>query len=121
MGEGTWEKWELGVGSENGMWSSFSWGHSCCIFLILGLNPDSTSFAVAELGKADLVGYSPAPCAHYLRFPLLQAAQMDKEKSGPPKEMPAPHFTLCPSTGNWSLKMCHLTLRSSHNCHDDLS
>lgn len=29
LGEGAWEKWELGVGSENGMWSSFSWGHSC--------------------------------------------------------------------------------------------
>ena len=59
---------------------------SCCIFLILGLNPDSTSFAVAELGKADIVGYSPTPCAHYLTLPLPQAAQIDKEKPGPSKK-----------------------------------
>lgn len=59
---------------------------SCCIFLILGLNPDSTSFSVAELGKADTVGYSPAPRSHHLSSLLLQAARKDKEKAGPPNK-----------------------------------
>lgn len=41
---------------------------SCCKVLILGLNPDSTSFSVAELRKAeaDTVGSSPALCSHPL-------------------------------------------------------
>ena len=57
---------------------------SCCIFLILGLNPDSTSFSVAELGKAD-IGYSPASCCCHLSSPLLPTAKRAKLKAGPPQ------------------------------------
>lgn len=58
---------------------------SCCLFLILGLNPDSTSSSVAELGKAD-IGYSPASCSRHLGSPLLQTAERDKPKAGPSKK-----------------------------------
>lgn len=65
---------------------------SCSSFLILGLNPDSTSSSVAELQKADTVGYSWHP-AHYLSSPLLQAAKRDKERAAPP---PPQRKTCCP-------------------------
>lgn len=54
---------------------------------------------------------SPASCSGHLRSPLLQAATKDKGKAGPPKKCPF-YFgpTLCPSTGNWGLKMSHLPL-----------
>lgn len=86
------------------------------------LNPGSASFAVAELGKADIVEYSSAPCFHHFSSSPLQATKRDKE-SRPLKEMPAAHFrsTLYPSTGNWVLKVSHLTPRPTHNCHDNLS
>lgn len=106
---------------------------SCCICLILGLNPGSTSFSVAELGKADTVGYSSAPCSHHHSSSLLQAAKRDKEKAGPPKKH-LPHTAdphpLCrypstgnrvPSTGNRVLKASHLTSKPTPKCHDNLS
>lgn len=55
---------------------------SCCIFLILGINPDSTSLTVAERGKGRYCGLQSCSRAHHHWFPLLQAAKMDKEKSG---------------------------------------
>lgn len=82
---------------------------SCCIFLILGLNPDSTSFSVAGLGKAD-TGYNPAPCSHHLSYP---AAKRGKKRAGPSKKyLPTLRTTLCPSTGNEVFKVSHLTSKT---------
>lgn len=57
---------------------------SCSLFLISELNPDSTSFPVAELRKADTVGHSPAPCSHCLSPPQLQVAKRDRREQHPP-------------------------------------
>lgn len=57
---------------------------SCSLFLISGLNPDSTSFPVAELWKADIVGHSPAPSSHCLSPLRLQAAKREKKEQHPP-------------------------------------
>lgn len=56
---------------------------SCSLFLISELNPDSTSFPVAELRKADTVGHSPAPCSHRHSPPRLQAAKRDRREQRP--------------------------------------
>lgn len=71
---------------------------SCCIFLILGLNPDSTSFAVAELGKADIAGYSPVPAltpsiSHCSK--LLRRTRRNQDAPPPKKCQPHTSDPLC--------------------------
>lgn len=99
---------------------------SCCIFLILGLNPDSTSLTVAEQGKADIVGYSPAPALTTLGSHCSKLLKWTRRNQAPPtttKEMPAPPIrsTLCPSMGNWGMTVCHPRLRPTPNGHDSRS
>lgn len=91
---------------------------SCCIFLIWGLNPDSTSFSVAGRGKAD-TGYNPAPCSHHLSDPLLKGTRSKQA----PQRNACPHFrsTLCRLTGNEVFKVSHLMSRPTLNRHDNLS
>lgn len=68
---------------------------SCSLFLISGLNPDSTSFPVAELRKADTVGHSPAPSSHRLSPPrskLLKGRRKSSTPRPPQPKMLAPYF-----------------------------
>lgn len=58
---------------------------SCCVFLILGLNPGSTPSLLLSWGGR-YCGLQSCFCAHHLRFPLLQAAHMDEERSAPPPQ-----------------------------------
>lgn len=86
-------EWELGVGSEHGMWTHspggtavyFDLPGSCCEGLIWGPHPGSTSFLCCWAGEADTAGYSPTSCPSHLNCRPCSKAQ---------GKMPAPLHTL---------------------------
>lgn len=90
---------------------------SCCIFLILGLNPGSTSFSVAELGKAD-TGYSPAPCSHRLSS---HCSRLLRGQAPQRNACLALQTHSVPIHGDEVFKVSHLMSRPTPNGHDNLS